>query len=162
MRGDDHVFKVFPKLFLFVDDVAPIANDDEIIDLILNQTRDALIGMAILMVAIVVVMIIASKIGLEDFDYIDYFVMSLGIFIATYLWYIILAITLNGLVHQGVFSADDRIQLRAFVFVSSIVFLFGPIVFILKSSFMFIRPRLILAGIYSVMIATALSIVILN
>ncbi|MFW5838593.1 MAG: hypothetical protein ACOCU1_01510 [Bacillota bacterium] len=74
----------------------------------------------------------------------------------------ILAIALNGLVVSGMFAVEERIKMRLFTFGFSIVFLFGPIFLTLKASFMFIKPRLILAGIYTLMIATGISLVILK
>lgn len=155
------MLKGLSKLILLVDEIAPISDEEELIEYFLAESSKALVGIGILMVAIVIVMIIASKVGLEDFDYIDYFVMSLGIFVLAYLLYVILVILLNGMIHQGVFTFDDILLMRLFVFLFSIVFLFGPLLLILKASFMFMKPRLILAGIYAFMIATGFSLVIL-
>lgn len=156
------MFLFFKTVFLLVPDVIYDGLDEARLEQFMLDSTRALVAIGVLIVMIVALLIIASKIGLEDFDYIDYVVMTVGIFIVTYLLYLILAIMLNGLVVNDVFAVEERLKMRLFTFGFSIIFLFGPILLILKASFMFMKPRLILAGIYSIMIATGLSLVILK
>ncbi|MFW5838594.1 MAG: hypothetical protein ACOCU1_01515 [Bacillota bacterium] len=63
-------------LFFIVPDVIYDGLDEARLEQFMLDSTRALVAIGVLLFMIVALLIIASKVGLEDFDYIDYFMMT--------------------------------------------------------------------------------------
>lgn len=138
----------------------PIDSNPEWFDAFMKETETLFIAMVVVFITTIIILVIASKIGSEDFEMIEYLVMTVSVFMITSVWYLIVSLGLEGLFYNNILTETTDFHIQVIIFVSSLIVLFWPFVCAVKSSFMFLKSRMVLAAVLTGIIALGLALYI--
>ena len=134
-------------------------NEEAILERITHVLNYTYLHLLIITVVVVLMLWVASKVFMEDFEFVEYLTMCTMIIVVTFLFHFVVPVMFIGFIDRYDFlSRTDIILIRWMMFGAYLVLLFFPILFILRNSFMFFKPRFFLSVIYVLILSVLLVI----